>query len=165
MLGPLVVLAAGCFVVGHVHVPAFVHPVLRLPEAAEVPEPAWVTPVAVLSALVGIASAFYLYVVYVGVPEKVAKTFRPLYRLFGAKYYFDDVYNAFAARVVVDGSSAFLWKQFDAGLIDGLVNGAGSVAEALSRRVRLVQTGLVRGYALVILGGAVALLGYLLWLA
>jgi NADH-quinone oxidoreductase subunit L len=110
-------------------------------------------------------SAFYLYVVYRGIPEKVASTFRPLYRLFDAKYFFDDAYNWFAARVVVDGSSGFLWKQFDVGFIDGLVNGAGGVAGALASRVRFVQTGLVRGYVLVILGGAVALLGYLLWLA
>jgi hypothetical protein len=30
--------------------------------------------------------------------------------------------------------------------------------------VRLVQTGLVRAYALLILGGAVVLLGYLVWM-
>jgi len=113
--------------------------------------------------IAGIVGAFYLYVIYLGIPAKVASMFRPLYRLFEAKYFFDDVYNWFAARVVVDGSSGFLWKQFDAGLIDGIVNGAGSVADALATRVRFVQTGLVRGYALVILGGAVALLGYLLW--
>jgi NADH-quinone oxidoreductase subunit L len=165
MLGPLVVLAMGCFAAGHIHIPAFVHPVLRLPEAADVPEPAWLTPVAVLSALVGIIGAFYLYVVYRGIPERIASTFRPLYRLFDAKYFFDDAYNWFASRVVVDGSSAFLWKRFDAGWIDGIVNGTGGVTDSVAKQVRFVQTGFVRGYALVILGGAVALLGYLLWLA
>ncbi|MFI5183285.1 MAG: NADH-quinone oxidoreductase subunit L [Vicinamibacteria bacterium] len=163
MLGPLVVLAVGCFVVGRLHIPAFVHPVLRLPEAAEVPEPVWVTPVAVVSALAGIIGAFYLYVTYVGIPDRIAATFRPLYRLFEAKYFFDDAYNWFASRVVVDGSSGFLWKRFDASWIDGIVNGAASVTDAFSKRVRFVQTGFLRGYALVILGGAVALLGYLLW--
>ena len=48
-------------------------------------------------------------------------------------------------------------------LIDGAVNGAAAVAVAVARSVRTVQVGRVRGYALVILGGAVAVLSYLLW--
>ncbi len=164
MLGPLCLLAVGSAVVGFIHIPEFVAPVFRLPEHEMEAHAAWLPYLATATALVGIVSAFYLYVVHVGVPEKVASTFRPLHRLFDAKYFFDDVYDWFAARVVVDGSSGFLWKQFDAGFIDGLVNGAGGVADALASRVRFVQTGLVRGYVLVILGGAVALLGYLLWL-
>ena len=49
--------------------------------------------------------------------------------------------------------------------------GKGAVAEtrlgtafrALSRGARTFQTGFVRGYALVMLGGAVALVSYVLW--
>ena len=48
-------------------------------------------------------------------------------------------------------------------LIDGLVNGSGTAVASASRSVRLVQSGLVRGYALLILGGAVAVFAYLLW--
>ena len=51
----------------------------------------------------------------------------------------------------------------DVSVIDGAVNGTGATFRALSRGARTLQTGLVRGYALVILGGAVALVGYLLW--
>ena len=61
------------------------------------------------------------------------------------------------------GSELFLWKFFDAGIIDGLVNGAGTITAAIGERVRLFESGLVRAYTLAILGGAVALLGYLLW--
>ena len=43
------------------------------------------------------------------------------------------------------------------------MNGAGEVTAAVSRRVRLLQSGVVRGYALVILMGTVAILGYLMW--
>jgi NADH-quinone oxidoreductase subunit L len=64
----------------------------------------------------------------------------------------------------VEGSEKLLWKRVDAGLIDGAVNGVASLFGSLAQSVRFVQTGLVRGYALVILGGAVALVAYLLWL-
>jgi hypothetical protein len=48
-------------------------------------------------------------------------------------------------------------------VIDNAVNGTGAAFRALSRGARTLQTGLVRGYALVMLGGAVALVTYLLW--
>ena len=164
MLAPLLALAAGCFVVGRLDVPQFVHPAFRLPGDGEVWHPYWLPYVATLTAVAGIVGATYLYVVFTGIPDKIAASFRPLYRLFAAKYFFDHAYDWVAVRVVVDGSSSFLWKRFDAGLIDGFVNGLGDLTDGLARRVRVVQTGLVRGYALVTLGGAVALIGYLLWL-
>ena len=54
------------------------------------------------------------------------RALRPALRVFDAKYWFDDVYDAFVRRVVVGGSDALLWKRVDAGLIDGAVNGAGT---------------------------------------
>jgi NADH:ubiquinone oxidoreductase subunit 5 (subunit L)/multisubunit Na+/H+ antiporter MnhA subunit len=65
--------------------------------------------------------------------------------------------------VVIDGSRALLWEQIDARLIDGAVNRAGSMTKALAATFGPLQTGLVRQYVLLILAGAVALLGYLLW--
>jgi NADH-quinone oxidoreductase subunit L len=73
------------------------------------------------------------------------------------------VYDGFAGKVVVEGSESLLWKRLDGGVIDGAVNGLGAFWEGFARRSRLAQTGYVRAYALLILGGAVAVLGYLLW--
>lgn len=80
------------------------------------------------------------------------------------KWGFDLVFDWFAARVVVGGSESALWKRFDAGLIDGSVNGLGRFVDAWGRATRGLQTGLLRGYALLIFGGAVLLLSYLLWI-
>jgi NADH-quinone oxidoreductase subunit L len=162
MLGPLVALAAGSIVAGFVHVPAFVAPAVRV----EAPEPhfAWLPWLASAAALAGIALGYYLYVMRPELPARISASLGPLQRLLEAKYHFDDVYNAFASRVVVGGSDRALWKAFDTAVIDGAVNGAGKLVGAMSMTARYVQTGLVRGYALVILGGAVALLYYLLWL-
>jgi len=65
--------------------------------------------------------------------------------------------------VVVGGSESFLWKWMDVGLIDGAVNGLAASWESVAEGARRAQTGFVRAYALAILGGAVAVLGYLLW--
>jgi NADH-quinone oxidoreductase subunit L len=161
MLGPLFLLAFGSIVVGFVHVPEIVQPAVRV-EAAE-GHAAWLPFVATGVALLGLGLAYYLYLVAPNTQRELAEAYAGARRLFEAKYYFDDVYDAFASRVVVGGSESLLWKRVDAGAIDGVVNGAGRFADSLARTLRFLQTGFVRGYAFVILGGAVALLSYLLW--
>jgi NADH-quinone oxidoreductase subunit L len=73
------------------------------------------------------------------------------------------VYDGFVRLVVVDGSRRLLWQRFDAGVVDGIVNGAGRATAALGQAMRPVETGFVRHYALLVLAGAVALVSYLLW--
>ena len=163
MLLPLVLLAVGSASVGLlINVPHIVEPAFRLGEAHE-EHVDWLPVLATLNALLGIFVAFWMYVKNTDLPGKVAAAFAPLVRVFENKYGFDLAYDAFARTVVVKGSDLFLWKFFDAGIIDGIVNGAGTFTAALGERVRLIESGLVRAYTLAILGGAVALLGYLLW--
>jgi NADH-quinone oxidoreductase subunit L len=162
MLGPLVILAIGSLVGGLVPIPRFVAPSLRLPAHAEA-HAAWLPWVATAVAAIGIIGASYLYLVYTDVQRRLAASFGGPSRVFEAKYFFDDVYDAFSSRVVVGGSEGVLWRAVDAKLIDGAVNGVGRLASALAAFSRSAQTGLVRGYALVILGGAVAVVGYLVW--
>ncbi len=163
MLFPLVALAIGCFVVGQIHIPEIVHFAVRSPDELHSQHPVWFTPVVIASALVGILGAFYFYIVYTAGPAKVAAAFKPLHRLFEEKWGFDLAYNAFASKVVVAGSTSVLWKVVDARMIDGLVNGSGALAASLGQSTRSLQRGFARAYALVTLGGAVALIGYLLW--
>jgi NADH-quinone oxidoreductase subunit L len=161
MRGPLVLLAVGSAVGGFVAVPELIQPAFRLAPTGHHYVP-WLPLLASLNALVGIVAAFYLYVLYPGVPARVSAAVAPLRRVFEAKYYFDDVYS-WLVDGLVRGSETVLWKRLDGGLIDGAVNRGAQLVEALGQRVRLAQTGFVRSYALLILAGAVALLGYLLW--
>jgi NADH-quinone oxidoreductase subunit L len=168
MLGPLLVLAAGSASAGYLgeriwHLTSFLQPAFRL-RAGEGHHATWLPYVATLTALLGLIAAWYAYVMFKELPGKLGAALRPAQRALEAKWGFDLLFDWIAGRVVVEGSRRALWKVFDSSLIDGAVNGTGAVVDAVSRRVRLVQTGLVRGYALVILGGAVALLAYLLWL-
>ena len=162
MVGPLVLLAIGSAVAGFVKIPHVVQPVLRLPEEAA-HHVTWLPIVATLSGVVGILIAWYLYLSMPDLRASLARALRPALRVFDAKYYFDDVYDAFVRRVVVGGSDTLLWKRVDAGLIDGAVNRAGTLTGALAETLRPVQTGFVRHYALLVLAGAVAIVSYLLW--
>jgi NADH-quinone oxidoreductase subunit L len=60
-------------------------------------------------------------------------------------------------------SEEVLWKNIDARLIDGAVNGAGETVGGLSELVRRLQTGSVRTYAASLFAGVVVILGYYLW--
>jgi NADH-quinone oxidoreductase subunit L len=161
MLGPLVLLALGSAAAGFLAVPELLEPVFRQPPPPGRHVP-WLPLLATLNAVIAIAAAFYAYLVYTALPARVSAVLAPLRRLFEAKYFFDDAYNGLAAWLV-RGSEVLLWKRIDAGVIDAAVNGAARTVEALGQRARLAQTGFVRLYALLILAGAVALFGYLLW--
>jgi NADH-quinone oxidoreductase subunit L len=162
MVVPLVLLAIGSTVGGFVKVPHIVEPVFRGAEV-ELHHVAWLPVGATLTAVAGLILAWYLYLSMPQLRAGLASTLRPALRVFRAKYYWDDVYNAFVQRVVIDGSRALLWEDFDAGIIDGTVNRVGTITAGLARTLRPLQSGLVRHYVLLILAGAVALLGWVLW--
>jgi NADH-quinone oxidoreductase subunit L len=58
------------------------------------------------------------------------------------------------------GSREGLWKLFDIGVIDGIVNGLGRSVTEVGSLVRNIQVGFVRSYAAFILLGALAVIGY-----
>jgi NADH-quinone oxidoreductase subunit L len=170
MLLPLVLLAIGSVVVGYqrlIPLLSFLQPAFRLPVPAHGAEghAAWLPYVATAVAALGIAAAAYLFSAdYAALRQRLAAALAGPARVLEAKYYFDHAFNWLAARVVVRGGEQVLWRGLDTAVIDGAVNGVARVTADMARRMRAWQTGLVRGYALVILGGAVLLVGYLLWL-
>jgi len=75
-------------------------------------------------------------------------------------WYYDEAISAFAAgpgRKGFDGVTAF-----DETVVDGAVNGSGWLVRTVGSRLRLVQSGYVRGYALTLAVGAVIMVGFLL---
>jgi NADH:ubiquinone oxidoreductase subunit 5 (subunit L)/multisubunit Na+/H+ antiporter MnhA subunit len=163
MIGPLVLLAIGSIGVGFIPIPAVIAGVVGT-VAHSGPHPAWLPFLATLIAAAGIVLAVYLYGVYRDVPRRIGERFAALRRVFEAKWGWDDAFNWLARRAVVEGSRRVLWQRIDVGVIDAAVNGTAAYAAEMARASRAVQSGLVRGYVLLILGGAVALLAYLLWL-
>jgi NADH-quinone oxidoreductase subunit L len=83
--------------------------------------------------------------------------------LFENKWYVDEVYNRGIVDPITAGSREGLWKIFDVGIIDGIVNGLGRFMADFGDIVRRVQVGFVRSYAAVILLGALIVIGYFIY--
>jgi NADH-quinone oxidoreductase subunit L len=83
-------------------------------------------------------------------------------RLLEEKYYVDEIYDATIINPIKTGSREGLWKIFDIGVIDGIVNGLGRAITQFGGLIRFLQIGFVRSYAAIILLGALAVIGYFL---
>ena len=75
-------------------------------------------------------------------------------RLLENKYYVDEIYNATIINPIKVGSREGLWKLFDVGVIDGFLHSLGDAVKETGKAVRHLQAGFVRGYAAIILLGA-----------
>jgi NADH-quinone oxidoreductase subunit L len=73
-------------------------------------------------------------------------------------WYVDDLYS----EVVGEGGrkAATATARFDAAVVDGAVNGAAAAVRAAGGRLRSVQTGYVRHYALAVAAGTVGILAF-----
>jgi NADH-quinone oxidoreductase subunit L len=167
-LGILAVLAAGAGVWGlpgaqGTPIGRFLAPVLAGGHAEAHHEPAWwLMAVSVLAAVAGLAVAWRMYLGgaanlgRIGVPQS------GLHRLLLNKYYVDELYDRSIVQPIYR-LSGWCARVVDAGAIDGIVNGVGSAALRLGATLRRLQTGFVMNYALSMLIGVVALLGWMLW--
>jgi NADH-quinone oxidoreductase subunit L len=155
MTGPLVVLAALSLAGGLLDVPHYLEPMFGGEHAPHE------TPLVVISVLAGVAGimlAFLFYIVKPGLAEGVSRLFGPVYRLIYNKYLVDELYDAVIVHPTRDGSRILLWRGFDAGFIDGIVNGAGTAAHAAGGVLRHMQSGYIRRYAAWVVLGAIALI-------
>jgi len=112
---------------------------------------------------IGILIAVYFWSWNPQTAAAMAARFGPIYRLLYNKYYVDEIYDAAIVQPIKLISTSVLWKGFDAGLVDGIVNGVGQVVNTTSGVVRRLQTGSVRTYAASLMLGAVLILGWYLW--
>jgi NADH-quinone oxidoreductase subunit L len=118
--------------------------------------------ISVIVALVGLAIALSLYRDGIPTPEgdPLPERLGIAGRLFQHAYYFDELI-ANLVRGPVTRSAEWLSQGFDLGIIDGAVNGVATLVRDSGGRLRRVQTGLVRNYALAVVVGAVAIIVFL----
>ena len=114
-------------------------------------------------ALAGIAIAAQLYLKRPGVPARLAASVPRLYRFLVNKGYVDEIYDEVFVQPIRSLSENVLWKGLDNTVIDGAVNGVGTLVGETGAVVRHLQTGSIRAYALSVLLGAVLMVGYYLW--
>jgi NADH-quinone oxidoreductase subunit L len=119
---------------------------------------------AVLVSAIGFFVAWRFYVARPATPEKLAESLHAPYRLMLNKYYVDELYDAAVVRPIQRTSETVLWRFFDAGVIDGSVNGVAAVARGVGNRVRRLNSGNTRSYAAWVVTGAVLFAALLLWI-
>ena len=161
MLGPLVVLAVLSIAGGFLfNVPQILSGLFPIKEAAENggPGEAVLTGISVAFGLAGIGLSYLMYVVNKDIPEKITSALGGVYTLVYNKYFVDELYDATIVRPLIDGSESVLWKVADAGVIDGIVNGAGSTSQGVGGILRLLQSGNIRSYATWVVIGAVVVI-------
>jgi NADH-quinone oxidoreductase subunit L len=117
----------------------------------------------VAAALAGIGLASLIYLKRPRVADALAARWNGLYRLLLGKYFVDEIYDALLVQPIKRISTLFLWRGVDAGLVDGTVNSVGFAVRGSSAVLRRLQTGSVRAYAMSLMVGVVAIVGYFLW--
>jgi NADH-quinone oxidoreductase subunit L len=116
-------------------------------------------------ALAGVVSAWYMYLVNPAVPAALKRAFGPLYTILENKYYLD-WFNENVLAKLARGLGIGFWKGGDQGLIEGaVVNASWKIVGLVSRGVRLIQSGFLYHYALVMISGLLLMLSYFVWLA
>jgi NADH-quinone oxidoreductase subunit L len=160
---PLVVLAVASAVGGALQLPFsddtkflehWLHPVVELGEAhldVDSSMKIALALIAIAGSLLGIAVASAIYL------KRRVKPVEPEILLRG--WYVDETVSAAVGGPGM-AAAAFAADVVDKQVIDGAVNGAGWLARTAGSRLRVVQSGYVRTYALGIAAGAVALVAW-----
>ncbi len=156
MWGPLAVLAVLSLAGGwYFKIPHFLEPLFPLAEGAHDETLVYIS---VAAGAAGIGLAWLFYVASPALPDSIANSLGGLYKLVYNKYFVDEAYNAAIVNPLVNGSRSLLWRVMDAGVIDGAVNGVGSLSRSIGGFVRLFQSGNIRSYAAWVTLGCVAVL-------
>ena len=114
--------------------------------------------VAVLTALLGWAVAYWLYLKRPEKTDALAKSTKPVYTTLLNKFYVDELYAAAIVKPLLWISTKVLWKGVDVAGIDGAVNGIAEGATAIGDGVRHAQSGNTRSYAVWVVVGALVVM-------
>jgi NADH-quinone oxidoreductase subunit L len=110
----------------------------------------------VAAAVVGWAAAYLCYVKRPELPAVWAQRLPTLYQASLNKWYVDEIYDRLVVRPTVRLAGA-MWRGIDVRVIDGTVNGIGSMLRWLGREAQAIQTGQLQHYALFMVIGLVVL--------
>ncbi|MDH3588710.1 MAG: NADH-quinone oxidoreductase subunit L [Gammaproteobacteria bacterium] len=113
-------------------------------------------------ALAGVATAWFFYLKRPDLPQSIAQTLAPLYRILDRKYYFDE----FNQQVFANGAQQagrLFWRVGDETIIDRtVVNGSARAVDWISGRLRGIQSGYLYHYAFAMVIGLAVLLAWLI---
>jgi NADH-quinone oxidoreductase subunit L len=123
--------------------------------------PAWVRVSPFIAMAIGLAVAYWFYILDPAMPGRLATSQPALYRFLLNKWSFDEIYDFWFVRPA-RAIGNFLWKEGDGATIDGGINGlAMGVIPFLTRLAGRAQSGYLVHYAFAMVLG---LLGLMLWM-
>ncbi len=111
--------------------------------------------------LIGIALSYLLWIRQPALPALLRRRFRPVYLLFLDKWYFDEAIDFLVVRPAL-AIGRFANRTFERLVVDGLVTGTADTVRGAGGIVRVVQSGFVRSYALLLIAGFAGLALYFL---
>ena len=111
--------------------------------------------------VVGIACAWFLYIKRPELPGKIRNTFKPLHTLFVNKWYGDEIID-FLIVNPVKAFGRFCNEIFERFIINGITNDTIAIVRSAGASVRDLQSGLLRGYSVLMLFGIVGIALYFL---
>ncbi|MBB3609101.1 NADH-quinone oxidoreductase subunit L [Rhizobium sp. BK602] len=175
MLIPLYLLAIGAVAagmyfhadfVGHAYEEFWKHALFTLPDNKILEEmehaPHWVELSPFVAMLLGLVTAWYMYIKSPETPRRLAEQHRVLYEFLLNKWYFDELYDFLFVRTA-KALGRFLWKKGDIGVIDTVgPNGVAARVVDVTNRVVRLQTGYLYHYAFAMLLGIAALVTWMM---
>jgi NADH-quinone oxidoreductase subunit L len=106
--------------------------------------------------LLGIATAYYLYVAAPQTPERLRARAHAVYTFLVNKWYFDELYDTLVYRPLI-AIGRFTNAVLERVVVQGIVTGTVVAVRGIGTVVRGAQSGFVRAYALLLVGGFAAL--------
>jgi len=106
--------------------------------------------------LLGIATAYYVYRVAPQTPERLRRRAHAVYTFLVNKWYFDELYDTLVYRPVI-ATGRFANAVLERVVVQGIVAATVDAVRGVSVIVRGAQSGFVRAYALLLVGGFAAL--------
>jgi NADH-quinone oxidoreductase subunit L len=111
--------------------------------------------------LIGIGLAYLFYIARPGLTAALERTLPALHTFLDNKWYFDELIDALVYRPVIR-VGRFANDVVERVLVDGIVGATTGAVRELGLLVRGAQSGFIRAYALLVLGGFAALALYFL---
>jgi NADH-quinone oxidoreductase subunit L len=107
-------------------------------------------------AITGIAIAYLVYVRRPGTSAALIRRFGPVHTFLVNKWYFDELYDAVVYRPLI-ATGRFANTVVERVVVQGVVTGVVDLVRGVGVVVRGAQSGFVRAYALLLIGGFAAL--------
>jgi NADH-quinone oxidoreductase subunit L len=124
--------------------------------------PTWVKWSPFIVMVLGLVTAWYMYIRSPQTPKALAAQHEGLYKFLLNKWYFDELYDFLFVRPAMR-LGRFLWKRGDGWLIDGFgPDGIASRVLQVTGRVVRLQTGYLYHYAFAMLIGIAALVTWMM---